>query len=420
MAAATEVSPLFRPEVVAAARSRLRGDLLLTRPPGAATFTLLVLSALCAAAALLWFGEGRRSERVTGYLAPEAGLLRVRAPQAGRVAEVFVAEGASVEPGDPLVAIRDPRTGTGAGQAGQDALVAIDTALGRIESLRGAAEVRHRQESERLAAALDRARARGLRLSEQQRLADEALALAERSLERLDALVRRGGVSSQARDLAQRDVLRARGEQASLALALIDLDDRVARLRSQQAELALDAGVRRADLDDRRDRLIRERAELIARVDYLLRAPGAGRVATLAVAAGDSVHAGRSLLTLMPEDGAMDAVLLVPSRAIGFVEPGQKVRLRIDAFPATRFGAQQGEIVSVSETALLPGELEGPVSIAEPVFRVRVRPAADRVRAYGRRYPLRAGMALEADIELERRRLLAWLFEPLLAAWGRL
>jgi membrane fusion protein len=51
---------------------------------------------------------------------------------------------------------------------------------------------------------------------------------------------------------------------------------------------------------------------------------------------------------------------------------------------------------------------------------VRVRPEADAVAAYGRAIPLQAGMALEADLRLERRRLWRWLFEPVLAMRGRL
>jgi membrane fusion protein len=41
------------------------------------------------------------------------------------------------------------------------------------------------------------------------------------------------------------------------------------------------------------------------------------------------------------------------------------------------------------------------------------------VQAYGQAQPLAAGMQLEADVLLDRRRLIEWIFEPLLSVTGR-
>ena len=41
------------------------------------------------------------------------------------------------------------------------------------------------------------------------------------------------------------------------------------------------------------------------------------------------------------------------------------------------------------------------------------------VQAYGQPQPLAAGMQLEADVLLDRRRLIEWIFEPLLSVTGR-
>ena len=43
----------------------------------------------------------------------------------------------------------------------------------------------------------------------------------------------------------------------------------------------------------------------------------------------------------------------------------------------------------------------------------------DRQQAYGKAWPLAAGMSLSADLVLEERSLLDWLLEPLLAAKKR-
>ena len=110
----------------------------------------------------------------------------------------------------------------------------------------------------------------------------------------------------------------------------------------------------------------------------------------------------------------------MPSRAIGFVKPGQRVKLMIDAFPFQHFGTQQGVIDTVSQTVLAPNEILGAVALKEPAYRVTVRLDRQTVAAYGQAIPLQPDMSLQADITLEQRSLIAWLLNPLISARGRM
>jgi membrane fusion protein len=56
----------------------------------------------------------------------------------------------------------------------------------------------------------------------------------------------------------------------------------------------------------------------------------------------------------------------------------------------------------------------------EPMFRITVAMDEPQLRAFGATQPLVAGMRMQADVLLERRRLIEWLFEPLLGLSGRL
>ena len=72
-------------------------------------------------------------------------------------------------------------------------------------------------------------------------------------------------------------------------------------------------------------------------------------------------------------------------------------------------------------SALGPAEqaaLLGEVRSSEPVYRIVVQLDRQTVSAYGAEHALLPGMALEADILLERRRLVEWVFEPLYALRG--
>jgi membrane fusion protein len=82
-------------------------------------------------------------------------------------------------------------------------------------------------------------------------------------------------------------------------------------------------------------------------------------------------------------------------------------------------------VTQVSRAPLQAADLGGvalPVTGAahEPLYRITVALERQDVSAYGQAQALAPGMQLEADVMLERRRLIEWLFEPLLGLAGRI
>ncbi|HYS13329.1 MAG TPA: HlyD family secretion protein, partial [Burkholderiaceae bacterium] len=125
------------------------------------------------------------------------------------------------------------------------------------------------------------------------------------------------------------------------------------------------------------------------------------------------------LLSILPADAVLEAKLLVPSRAIGFIAAGDQVSVRYQAFPYQRFGSFKGRVTAIPRTMTAPNEAETPVALNESVYRVTVALDDQRVRGARIDVALQAGMLLDADIWLERRRLVEWLFEPLFTVAGR-
>ena len=79
-------------------------------------------------------------------------------------------------------------------------------------------------------------------------------------------------------------------------------------------------------------------------------------------------------------------------------------------------------MLQVSRTPLQASELAGlPLagSASEPMYRITVALDQQAVRAYGREQALAADMELEADVMLDRRRLIEWIFEPLIGVAGK-
>ena len=69
---------------------------------------------------------------------------------------------------------------------------------------------------------------------------------------------------------------------------------------------------------------------------------------------------------------------------------------------------------------MAPEDLDLPVATKEPFYRVTVKLAAQQVETAAMKFPLQAGMQLDADLSLERRRLIEWAIEPLQSVTKRM
>jgi membrane fusion protein len=199
------------------------------------------------------------------------------------------------------------------------------------------------------------------------------------------------------------------GAQAELAQVIDERNRLLAQHQVEKATLGRDL------LGLEQEQVQRRSAHVM-----LLKAPIDGVVSGLIATMGQRVSAGAVMASVVPAGSAMQAVLYVPSTAMGFIKPGQSVRVRYDAFPYQRFGQYVGMVRSVSQTDIpLPSTMQN-----SPDQRARflVKVALDKpyVTAYGQQVALRPGHTLTADIELDRRRLIRWMFDPLFAFSGKL
>jgi len=191
-----------------------------------------------------------------------------------------------------------------------------------------------------------------------------------------------------------------------------DLEARSAFARSQAQVAAIDLQL--AGLEQ-------ERVERQLQYGATLSAPVSGIIATVLVEPGQSIMPGTTVATLMAADARLEVHLFAPSRSIGFVHAGQDVLLRFLAYPHQKFGLHAARITAVAPNPLPPADLGfAPVDGSrEPLYRIKADLPEQTIPAYGKREPLQAGMQVEADIQLDRRRLIEWIFEPVLSLAGR-
>lgn len=416
-------SLLFRQEAIEAQETPSLGTIRLATPVSHQVWTLAITSIAVAILAWLFVGQYARREHVAGSLVPQAGLLTLTARSAGSVTSVAVAEGAVVHAGEALLTVSDDRSSASMG----DTSAVISTQL-RQQQARlqvGLADTQHLADEQ-----ADDLRMQQRMLTDQVRQVDAQLAIEQRQvgdlsalLHRLQALGTKGYVSALDIQQQRTQELDAEGQVKSLARQRSESERQLKSVTDQLTQLPLTTA---GKLNDLRNQLAQNQQSLAqSETDRatVVRAPKDGVVSSVLIQPGQTVAAGQSLLAVMPQGSLLQAQLLVPSSAIGFVHVGTPVVLHYQAFPYEKFGVQHGTVARISRSALTPSEITtllGQQPPPEALYRVEVQLAAQSIEAYGKPVSLKPGMALDADLLLDRRRMIEWIFEPLYGMGHRL
>lgn len=418
---------LFRPEVAEAQRQNWLGQVQLVRPLSLSLLTLGVLAMLVLVLAFLFLGEYTRKARIGGVLVPDLGVIRLVPPAQGRVLERHVQEGQSVRAGDLMFVLT---------LEGSTLSTDVQARVQRsLEERRRSLEDAARQqallaEGEMLSLQrrLDEMKREQGQIEAEAALHRQRLTLAQQALERLEALSRDQFISSAQVQTKKEEVLGLQAQAQALQRQSAALARDRAVLEGERRGLPVQLKSRQGAIERDLAALSREAAEQDAVRQIVVRAPQDGTVSSVLAEPGQSVSPASALASLIPAGAQLQAHLFAPSGAVGFVRPQQEVRLRFEAFPYQKFGHQNGHVLQVSRTPLAAPELAGlPLSgpagtegPAEPMFRITVAMDSPGLSAFGTTQPLVAGMRMEADVLLERRRLIEWLFAPVLGLGHRL
>jgi membrane fusion protein len=418
------VGPLFRSEAIENRQRDWLGSIQLIRPVSLTFLTVFVVIVAVAVASYLALGHYTRKARISGYLVPDRGVIRLMAPQSATVVESHVAEGRSVLRGDVLFVLEVGQT-----TLNGDTQTAVQSSLAaRQLSLQGAT----RQRTQLTQSQLDAIDAQVVdmrreidSMAVESDLQRQRLALAQEAQAQYESLRNDNFVSSaQVRTKAE-EVLAVKAQLQGLERQRTARQREIAALQTQRRELPLRAQAAQGEIDRDLSTLAQQTAESQARQRIVVRAPQDGVLSGVLAEAGQTVTPAVALASLLPADAKLQAQLFAPSSAVGFVRADQTVELRYQAFPYQKFGHQSGAVAQVSRSPLQASELAAlalPASLSasgEPLYRIVVTLDRQTVAAYGQAQALAPGMQLEADVLLDRRRLVEWLFEPVLGIAGR-
>jgi len=404
------LSDLFRKEVIDKQSSKHLGDVIVGTPLSFWAITLLIATLMAGLIAFAIFGEYARKERVQGVLTPTAGLVEVVATKPGNYEDIYVSLGDDVREGEALYRLNNDVSLSG-GEKLSEALLAQmqnekSNLVAQLDQIPMDFDLRksrlQKQRKEKTAEA-DRYIAQ---IDTQQRTVD----LEESLFRKMQSLLADEAASALEVAAAENRYLTAtqnlqglQNARANVLSGLTDIEAQMALLPTSQTQAEL-------EIQNRISAIEQKMISNDAGTESVVRSPVSGTVAAVSARRGQQTYSDRAAMTILPEGAALEAELFVPTRAIGFVKPGQRVRLLYDAFPYQKFGVYDGEIIDVSKTVVQHPQAE------EAVFVIRVALEQQNITAAGDNVPLQSGMTLAADLILEDRKIWEWAFDPLLGA----
>lgn len=441
---------------------------ILETPPSPIATTLML--AICGGmlAALLWSIIGTLDIHAIaiGKIQPSGRTKVVQPLEAGRVAAIRVEGGTIVREGDVLVELDPTETAADLEALSRELESTTAESLRRRAAVAAArtsnmavpniefpatvgAEVR-RREIELLAAEISQL---GSGVDGFRAQIAEKLATKKRLTASVEARKKVIGLSKERVGMREEIKTRGAGSRALIIEAELQYENFVTTDTSERGQLAeMDAAIlslekrlqqaldqfiaeqaqKGSESDRKRDRLEQEIIKARSKKDRTqLRAPSAGMVQQLEVSTlGQVVAAGQSVLSVVPMDAPLEVEAMITNRDIGFVRKGQRATVKIEAFPFTRYGTIDAEVVRVSTDAVEDRNVSAMMdaaSAARPqasaatksapgqnlVFPAVLKLSKRTMLIDGKEIPLTPGMTVTAEIKTGERRAISYLLSPL-------
>ena len=304
-----------------------------------------------------------------GELQPLGAERPVKAPFAGVIKDIVVKEGQKVIAGDTLLKF--------------DA----DVSRKRKETLETQIKLENKrfEEESRAVKARKRgvvARLNGLKrsLSTESGIYENILPLAEI------------GAMQQTEVLRQRNKVEQLDSEVQQSEA--DLEEVEAQLNKLEQESLREISDLERQLVEVEDTITKEK----------LSAPVSGIVfGMVPSSSGYAASAGETLVKLVP-GGEIEAKIYITNKDVGFMKPGMKAQIRVDAFPYTQFGSITGALKSLGTLPLEPDQ-QNPM----PRFPAYVKIDKEYLEKDGEKYNISAGQSVQVNLILRDKRVISLL-----------
>ncbi|NOJ22745.1 HlyD family secretion protein [Vibrio coralliilyticus] len=421
---------LYRPEYFEAQRSDNQGSILIDASVsqnlfvGASVFVLLTIIFFVV------FAEYTRRDTLNGVVSPTGGIVKIQSNDEGYAENVFVTEGQKVLAGEALYEIKTERYDEFGQGVKKRIVTTIENQITLLNERRNKEVEKSQHQREVIEDDLARLSEEASILKVVVDLSEQELSLAQSLVDKQQVLVNKQFISSIELQKQRLELITLEAKVQTQRLSLQRLVREKAKLEESKDALQLELDIALQEIDRQLQQITQNKIEYFYQTDTQVVSPIDGVVASIFVKEGHSVNKGQPLLVVIPEgEDPVVVELYAPSRSIGFIQEGQDVRLRFDAFPYEKFGVQQGVIASISKSAVSAEMLPNSPLIQSQLsrtlggvglYQVRVKLDKPTITIYGEEQVFVPGMTLTADIELDTRKVYEWLLEPLYTINGRI
>ena len=410
---------MFRQEAIDNKKMKWRGRALLL--PG---IPFWITAGLCLffVAAFLSFviaGSYTRRVNVNGEISTYPRAASVYSTVQGVVVRQFVTVGQEIKAGDPIYQI-DISKSTSSGVVSDNQrrdinnqLERITQIISRLESSRQSTLAMLEKQKAQYTAAFSRSTDILRRAQEGSRIMKENMENYRRYQSK--GLINKDQLTNQVALYYQQqnNLLGLSGQNEQNALQITALESQI---QTQTAEF--DNRINQMELQ--RYELQKELLNIDAGAALIVRALADGRVDSLSVTVGQMVNTGDSLLQVIPHEIDHYALVIwVPNDAIPYIDVGDKINIRYDAFPAEKFGQFAGMVSIISKIPASPQEMQtyqgapkAALTAAVPYYKVMVRPEKQIISYNGKRLSLENGMKAQSTLFLEKRNIYQWMLSP--------
>jgi hemolysin D len=189
-------------------------------------------------------------------------------------------------------------------------------------------------------------------------------------------------------------------------------------------------GQKLADAERQVQELDQRLVKAQAKVDHMvLRAPVSGVVQGLTInSIGQVILAGEDVMRIVPDDVGFEIESYLPNKDVGFVSVGQEAVVKIEAYPFTRYGTLTARVGKVGRDAIPEPEATQQESGQGRTQRSKLTGGAERTQnlyfpivltldkmeiGENGKLPISNGMAVNVEIKTGSRRLIDYIFSPL-------
>ncbi len=446
---------------------------ILERPPAPAAraMVIFICSVVVVAVGWSWFSFIDIVAVGSGKIQPSGRVKTVQAFEPGRVARIEVVNGSHVRAGDVLVvlepeeAAQDVRALEAAWassvaeiarrRANIAAAGGADIAISPVAWPESVPEPIRRREDAVRQGELGALAAQVAAIKAQHRQKQAERLRLTRSIEAQSALI---AVQTERVDMRSALAESKSGSRASLidatetlAQQKVNLVNQTGQLReTEEAIEALEVEERRirsgfisdqaikiGDAERTADELSSRLAKARLKLERMtLKSPVDGVVHGSSVTSiGQVLSGGQEAMRIVPSGKDLEIEIYLPNKDIGFIEEGQEAAIKVEALPFTRYGTIPAKVSRVARDAV--PEADARQIEADPTRAAELRQVAGAQRVQGLVFPviliaerttldvdgrivdLMPGMTVAAEIKTGHRRILEYLFAPLVETVSR-